>query len=150
MTGQKSGQDSDGNLSGIPCPASSTSAAQKQGIRGFIGFLISCCPYTMIGRKIMQCLRDETGAPHNQLTNREIQLKSNIKIGYGIMLVGIFCPIFWISFLSGARGNELMFNTVHSGIVILLGFLYFAIYRIHLRKEQEQGKRKERTSQENP
>ena len=55
----------------------------------------------MLGKRVLQFLRGETGTPLDQLTNREIQLKSNIKIGYGIMLIGIFCPIFWISFLSG-------------------------------------------------
>ena len=92
----------------------------------------------------------ETGKSHEPLTNREHYLKSQIKIGYGIMLIGVFCPIFWISFLSGARGNELMLNTVHSLIVILFGFLYFAVYQIQLRNELVQGRRKERTSQETP
>jgi hypothetical protein len=66
------------------------------------------------------------------------------------MLIGVFCPICWISFLFGARGNDLMFNAVHSGIVILFGLLYFATHRIQLRNEQVQGRRKERTSQETP
>ena len=52
----------------------------------------------MLGKKILQFLR-ETGTPLEQNTNREIQSKSTIKIGYGIMLIGIFCPIFWISFV---------------------------------------------------
>jgi hypothetical protein len=75
-------------------------------------------------------------------------LKSHIKIGSGITLIGVFCPIFWFSFLTGARGNELMFNAIHSLIVILLGLLYFAFYRIQLRNEQAQGKGKESISPE--
>jgi hypothetical protein len=105
------------------------------GIRGSFSYLISCCPYTMIAKKILRFLRSETGTPPNQLTNREIYLKSNIRIGYGIILIGIFCPIFWISFLLGARGDELMFNAVHSGIVIMIGLLYFVTYRIQLGRE---------------
>jgi hypothetical protein len=89
----------------------------------------------MLAKKILRFLRGETGTPPDQITNREIQLISNIKIGYGIMLIGIFCPIFWISFLLGARGNELMFNAVHSGIVILFGLLYVTTYRIQLGRE---------------
>jgi hypothetical protein len=102
----------------------------------------------MVGKKILQFLRDETGTTHGLVTNREYYLKSQIRIGYGIMLIGVFCPIFWFSFLSGARGNELMFNAIHSGIVILFGLLYFASYRIQLLNEQAQRSRKGRTSKE--
>ena len=109
---------------------------KNKGYAYFISFLISCCPYTMLGKKILQFLRGETGTPFEQNTNREIQLKTNIKIGYGIMLIGIFCPIFWFSFLSGARGNELMFNAVHSSLVFLFGLGFVIIYRIQLRNEQ--------------
>ena len=120
---------------------------QQRGICGFIGYLISCCPYTMLGKKILQFLRGNTIIPHEPPSNREIYLKSQIKIGSGIMLIGVFCPIFWFSYLSGAQGNDLMFNAVHSLIVILFGLLYFTIYQIQLRNEQAQGKHKERTSQ---
>jgi hypothetical protein len=102
----------------------------------------------MLGKKILRILRRETGTPDESLTNRELHLKSQIKIGLGIMLIGVFCPIFWFSFLSGARGNELMFNAIHSGIVILFGLLYFAAYRIQLQNEQAQVKHKKLTSQE--
>jgi len=139
VIGQKSRRDPDGNTTGITCP----SPASRQEIHGFVRYLISCCPYTMLGKKILRFLRGETGIPHEPLTNREINLKSNIKIGYGIMLIGVFCPIFWFSFLSGARGNELMFNAVHSGIVFLFGLLYFATYRIQLRNEQVKKKHEE-------
>jgi hypothetical protein len=102
----------------------------------------------MLGKKILQFLRGETGTHNEPLTNRELYLKNQIKIGSGIMLIGIFCPIFWFSYLSGARGNDLMFNAVHSLIVILFGLLYFAIYWIQLQKEQVQGKPKDNPSQE--
>jgi hypothetical protein len=133
---------------GIPCPVSSPTPQQNQGICGFVRYLISCCPYTMIGKKILQFLRGETGTTYGLVTNREYYLKSQIRIGYGIMLIGIFCPIFWFSFLSGARGNELMFNAIHSGVVILFGLLYFASYRIQLLNELAQRSRKGQTSKE--
>jgi hypothetical protein len=136
MKGQLIRQNCSGDETGIRCPVSEPSVEQKHGLRNFISFLISCCPYTMLGRKVLQFLRGETGTPLEQNTNREIQLKSNIKIGYGIMLIGIFCPIFWISFLSGARGNELMFNAVHSFLVFLFGLGFVIIFRIQLRNEQ--------------
>jgi hypothetical protein len=144
MRKQEIGQNGCGNTSAIPC----SSPTQLQGIRGFAGYLISCCPYTMLGKKILQFLRGETGIHNEPLTNREIYLKNQIKIGSGIMLIGVFCPIFWFSYLSGARGNDLMFNAVHSLIVIFFGLLYFAIYWIQLRKEQAQGKPKDNPSQE--
>ncbi len=89
----------------------------------------------MLAKKILRFLRGETGTPSDQITNREIHLKSNIKIGYGIMLVGIFCPIFWLSFLSGARGSELMFNAIHSFLVFLFGLGFVIAYRIQLGRE---------------
>ena len=144
MDKQGIGQNGCGNTSAIPC----SSPPQQRGICGFAGYLISCCPYTMLGKKILRFLRGETGTHNEPLTNRELYLKNQIKIGSGIMLIGIFCPIFWFSYLSGARGNDLMFNAVHSLIVILLGLLYFTIYQIQLRNEQAQGKHRENPSQE--
>jgi len=144
MNKQGVGQNGGGNTSAI----TSSSPTQQRGICGFAGYLISCCPYTMLGKKILQFLRGETGTQKESFTNREIYLKSQIKIGSGIMLIGVFCPIFWFSYLSGARGNDLMFNAIHSGIVILFGLLYFTIYRIQLRNEQAHGKHREHPSQE--
>ena len=144
MSKQGVGQNDCGNTSAVP----SLSPTQLRGIRGFTGYLISCCPYTMLGKKILQFLRRETGTRNEPLTNRELYLKNQIKIGSGIMLIGVFCPIFWFSYLSGARGNDLMFNAVHSLIVILFGLLYFAIYWIQLRNELAQGKHKDNPSQE--
>jgi hypothetical protein len=144
MNKQGVGQNGGGNTSAI----TSSSPTQQRGIYGFAGYLISCCPYTMLGKKILQSLRGETGTHNEPFTSREIYLKSQIKIGSGIILIGIFCPIFWFSYLSGARGNDLMFNAIHSGIVILFGLLYFAVHRIQLRNEQAHGKHREHPSRE--
>jgi hypothetical protein len=129
MDERRNGQDRSRSASDICCPSS------RRGIRGFFGTLISYCPYTMLAKKILRFLRGETGTPPDQLTNREINLKSNIKIGYGIMLVGIFCPIFWLSLLAGARGDELMFNAIHSFLVFLFGLGFAIVYRIQLGRE---------------
>lgn len=90
----------------------------------------------MLAKKILFFLQGKSGTSHDPLTNREIYLKSNIKIGYGIMLIGIFCPIFWLSYLSGARGDELMFNALHSFLVFLFGLAFVLIYRFQLYQEQ--------------
>ena len=89
----------------------------------------------MAGKKVLRVAR---GQPVKSATpsNRELYLKSQIKIGYGIMLIGILCPIFWFSYLAGARGDELMFNAIHSGLVILFGLAFVLIYRFQLHREQ--------------
>ncbi len=132
MNGQRIGQNRSDEPTVSQCPASCPSS--KGGIRGSLSYLISCCPYTMLAKEVLRYVRGETGTPPEQLTNREIYLRSNIRIGYGIMLIGVFCPFFWFALLSGAQGNDLMFNAVHSGIVILFGLLYFATYRIQSAK----------------
>lgn len=131
MGRKRTGKDESLVASNLPCPVSRSPG----GIHGFFGNLISCCPYTMLVKKILRFLRGETGTPPDHLTNREIHLKSNIKIGYGIMFVGIFCPIFWLSLLAGARGDELMFNAIHSSLVILFGLGFVIAYRIQLGME---------------
>src|SRR5512137_2098023 len=105
MKSQQIRQNCSGDTTGIHCQISGPSPEQKHGIYGFVRYLISCCPYTMLGKKILRFLRRETATPDESLTNRELHLKSQIKIGLGIMLIGVFCPIFWLSYLSGARGN---------------------------------------------
>jgi hypothetical protein len=139
MTGQKTEQNRSDDPTESRCPASNPSS--PGGIRGVFGSLISYCPYTMLAKKILRFLRGETGTPPDQITNRELHLKSNIKIGYGIMLVGIFCPIFWLSLLAGARGDELMFNAIHSFLVILFGLGFVIAYRIQLGREFGGGSR---------
>jgi hypothetical protein len=124
-------------LAAGPADTCCRSPAPQMGIRGFFRYLISCCPYTMLGKKILCFLRGEKGPSPEPLTNREIHLRSNMKIGYGIMLIGIFCPIFWLSFLSGARGSELMFNAIHSGLVIAFGLAFTIIYWVQLKREFE-------------
>jgi hypothetical protein len=146
MTGQKIGLDPDGEAVGNSHPASGPLPVPQQGIRGFIGYLISCCPYTMLGKKILRFLRGETGTPNEPLNNRELYLQGQVKIGFGIMLIGVFCPVFWFSFLLGTRGNGLIFNAVCSSIVILFGLMYIVIYRIQLRNEQTNGEHREKTS----
>lgn len=108
---------------------------KKTSVSGAFLSLFSYCPYTMAGKKILRVARGEPvrSAPPS---NRELYLKSQIKIGYGIMLIGIFCPIFWFSYLSGARGDELMINAIHSGLVILFGLAFVLIYRFQLHREQ--------------
>jgi hypothetical protein len=120
-------------------PFSGSSPVPKPGVRGYALYIISCCPYTMLGKKIMQFLRGDSGT-HLPHSSREIYLQSKVKIGYGIILIGASCPVFWFSFLSGARGIELLFSGVSSLIVIVFGLSYVGFYRIQLRNELGMGK----------
>ena len=90
----------------------------------------------MLVRKVVRVVRGDLIIPDELLTNRELYLNSKIKIGYGIMLIGVFCPFFWFALLSGAQDNDLIFYATHSFIVILFGVAYMAIYRVQLRKER--------------
>ena len=120
-------------------PDPGSSPATKTGMRGYVLFLISCCPYTMLGKKIVQFLRGDIGTqlPHS---NREIYLQSKVKIGFGIILIGASCPLFWLSFLSGVQGIELSLSKVSSLIVIVFCLAYMGFYRFQLRNELGTGK----------
>ncbi len=89
----------------------------------------------MLAKKILRILRGEPVVSPGTPTNREIYLMSQVKIGYGIMLIGVLCPIFWFSLLTGARGSELMYNAIHSMLVILFGLGFVILYRIQLARE---------------
>jgi hypothetical protein len=93
----------------------------------------------MLGKKIVQFLRGDIGT-HLPQSNREIYLQSKVKIGFGIILIGASCPLFWLSFLSGARGIELLFSSISSITVIVFGLAYMGFYRYQLRNELGTGK----------
>jgi len=52
---------------------------------------------------------------------------SKMKSGKFILMLGSFCPIFWMSLLSGQTGGVLLFNLAHSLAYIVLG--YFIYYK---------------------
>lgn len=97
-------------------------------------YLLSCGPYTIPGKKIVQFPRGDTGK-HLPQSNREIYLQSKVKIVYGMILIVVSCPLFWLSFLSGAQGIELLFSGISSLIVIVFGLAYMGFYRTQLRNE---------------
>ncbi|MFX4263481.1 hypothetical protein ACOBQJ_14950 [Pelotomaculum propionicicum] len=99
----------------------------------------SSCPYTMLFKKAIRLLRGEPVIDKARLSDRERDLLFRIKLGQSIVLVGLFCPIFWISFFSGARGEVLYYNAFHSGLVILFGLGFILKYRIHLDKERSKN-----------
>jgi hypothetical protein len=95
----------------------------------------SYCPYTMLGRRAIQYIKGNQEHSELDTTDREQYLMSKVKSGLGISLIGVFCPIFWLSLISGAETETLYFNAAHSGIVILIGVIYATKYYIDLKRE---------------
>jgi hypothetical protein len=84
--------------------------------------LWSACPYTMLGKKTYHSI---TGtAPAAPASDIESKLAFQARIGWAIILVGFFCPFFWITLFSGVRGEMLYFNAAHSGFVMMFGLGY--------------------------
>ncbi|MHC1760461.1 MAG: hypothetical protein AB9917_13315 [Negativicutes bacterium] len=81
----------------------------------------SACPYTMVGKKVVQSVRGKRVIPNTVDSAKEGELKARMKTGRNVALIGFFCPIFWISLFTGASAGELYFNAAHSGIVVVIG-----------------------------
>jgi len=45
--------------------------------------------------------------------------------GIQISLLGFFCPFFWYSLFSGDSVGTVAFHAAHSGLVILIGVVFF-------------------------
>ncbi|WP_051206400.1 hypothetical protein [Oceanospirillum maris] len=54
-------------------------------------------------------------------------LSEQTRTGRHIALLGIFCPIFWFYFFSGAETSTLIFHGTHSGIVFLIGVVIMVV-----------------------
>ena len=105
----------------------------------FFKSLIASCPYIFAGRKAFGYIRNGPAkAKSVPDTDRERDIRTRIKIGKAIALVGFFCPLFWITLFSGNRGPELYFNAAHSGVVILVGLGYMVKCRAELERERAQ------------
>lgn len=113
--------------------------------------IASYCPYTMGAKAIYRRLAGIPADPVCDITNREAYLMGKVKVGMGIMLIGVFCPIFWFSLFIGVRGEDLMWNAIHSGLVVLFGAAYLAWYRydleVHRRKLAESTRSARRRDQ---
>lgn len=102
----------------------------------FLSAVGSLCPYTLLGKKLWHLARGERGCEKTPLNNRERDLHAKARLGMGISLIGVFCPIFWISLFSGAKREDIYFNAIHSGIVILGGLGYTIMNLMNLEKEK--------------
>ena len=103
-----------------------------KSIKGVLGY----CPYTIAGKQIANKVSGNRPAEKKSETpnDNEIRLKVGMKSGRNIALVGLFCPIFWLSLFMGAAGSRLMANAIHSGIIIFMGSVYYSINYAMLRR----------------
>lgn len=95
----------------------------------------------MVGKQIASKVSFKR-QPTKQLdppSDDEKRLIAGIKTGRNILLVGVFCPIFWSSLFMGAPKSVLLFNAVHSGIFICSGGVFSFFNFIRLRKLQRKN-----------
>ncbi|MDT8900300.1 hypothetical protein [Anaeroselena agilis] len=98
------------------------------------------CPYTIVGKKIVQSARGKQSRTDKVNNDRENELAARVKTGRNVTLIGIFCPFFWFALFSGAPANEVYFNAVHSGIVVAIGLAIMLKTRMDLTEEQRRHK----------
>lgn len=97
--------------------------------------IFTYCPYTMIVTKIIRLIQGKSFSSPSPYTNQELLLKSKTQFGLGIIAIGVFCPVFWISLLTGSPKEELMMSTCSSLAMVLFGILYIIFYRHQWKKE---------------
>ncbi len=49
-------------------------------------------------------------------------IQASMKSGKMILIVGVFCPLFWISLFSGQSISVILFNFTHSALYIAIGY----------------------------
>lgn len=100
------------------------------GVEAAMFGLANFCPITLLGTKAVETIcGDDHSIP---ISSAERSLRSNVLLGYGIMLAGLFCPIFWLSYFAGATGDELRWHAAASGLIALAGLLLAGWYRRQL------------------
>ena len=85
---------------------------------------VSSCPYTLLGKKVVEAATGK-GKPSHAAAGKQ-KWNGTVRTGRNIALIGVFCPFFWLSLLSGASAQMIRFNAVHSGAVVLIGLATMA------------------------
>ena len=96
----------------------------------------SACPYKALGKKAMNAVKGNRQTVCEPGSDRVGNLQAMVKMGRNIALIGFFCPIFWLSLISGVRGPQLKFNAIHSGVVVLIGIALMLRGKIGLKRAQ--------------
>jgi hypothetical protein len=100
------------------------------GVEGALFGLANYCPITLLGKKAVESICGDD--PSDLMSSTERNLRSNVRLGYGIMLAGLVCPIFWLSYLAGAAGEELIWHAAASGLIALAGLSLAGWYQHQL------------------
>lgn len=94
----------------------------------FIAVLLAC-PLYVWGKKVKLNKAKEKSELDKWLRTLKKQDKekagsilASMKSGKLILMLGSFCPLFWISLISGQDAKMILFNLAHSAIYILLGY----------------------------
>lgn len=95
-------------------------------ITDFIKSMIKACPYTLAGKKCIAVIKGKKPTVQEN-DNKILRLKRGMKTGRNISLVGIFCPFFWYSLLTGINTSFIVLNAIHSALVILFGLLIILV-----------------------
>jgi len=74
--------------------------------------LFNFCPYTHIFRSIKTAVQEK-------------KLPNASKTGVFVALLGFFCPLFWVPFISGTPLRDLWFDMLHSGTFVVVGIGMF-------------------------
>jgi hypothetical protein len=98
------------------------------------------CPYTLLGKKVVRSATGQRNQTPTVSRERENELMARMKTGRNIALIGVFCPFFWYSLFSGAPANEVYFNAMHSGVVVLIGLVLMLKVKLDFNKEEKRGK----------
>lgn len=77
-------------------------------VRSTMKKLLKLCPYTHVFETVKK-----RNLPENSV--------KTIRTGSIIALLGMFCPLFWIPFLSGTPLDDLWFDVAHSSIFVCIG-----------------------------
>ncbi len=125
----ESDRDPDGAFPAEESPAQGDPTALP-GVEAAIFGLANYCPVTLLGTKAVETICGDDRSDH--ISSAERVLRSNVRLGYGIMLAGLFCPIFWVSYFAGVTGVELLWHAAASGLVALAGLLLAGWYRVQL------------------
>ncbi|HPD76585.1 MAG TPA: hypothetical protein PKZ65_11040 [Methanoregulaceae archaeon] len=98
-------------------------SVKKTSSPGLFASIFSYCPYVIAGKKVVRMAKGEPLRNHDPPTNREINLKSQMKLGGGFALVGVICPFFWMSLLISGPSQETWTYGIHSCLFILFGLV---------------------------
>lgn len=109
-------------------------------LSNFFKSIIKACPYSLLGKKCVDLFKEKPSTVKHLKEKKQV-LKTGIKTGRNISLVGMFCPFLWYSILSGASPDFILLNVLHSGIIVGFGLVISSVnYVLFLCFNNKKGK----------